>query len=430
MKTGLTKIAARAVGGAGGGTLFASANFMLSIALQQSSPAAVFGLYAFTQVVIITIGNFSGALFGGPALVALARGDVPEDTVLGSFFRANAVFCLAGGAALAVISLFAGASETEAILLATLGAILLLRIFLRASVLALRKRREAAFSDLTYALVVLVGLAVSFATVGISIVAIIAVQTLSSIISMLPISDVLGRSVRGSLRPVGGIYRNSFVRHGRWALAATAANAVTANGYAYLLALGAGTAIFGPVALATLLFRPLGVILTGLIQFERPAMARKVVSRTPDALNSDVRFVMGMVGATWVANLAAVAALIGLYPNLLLREGYPADLFFTALVLVAIVVLTRAMRDPQTAALQAAGEYKDLARVAFISAPVSLIAVLALWFAFPSQPSLVLLGALCGELTSLALVSRRYRTLLSSLRPAPADVAPGRGGGD
>ncbi|MDC9826318.1 WecB/TagA/CpsF family glycosyltransferase [Devosia sp. ZB163] len=402
--------------GAGAPALFALANFVALLVLQQSASAEDFGLLSFAQVVVATGIGLSSAMFSGPALVSLSQGKEPADSVIGSFFRANLIYCVFAAVGLFGMAALAGATSIDAILLSMMGATMWVRMFVRALQLALHQRQAAARSDLAYAGTVLMGLPVVVLTTGASVASFAILQAVGTVVSILPMTPLFIRTVRAAAVTPASIFRQSFQRHGRWAIVAALANKVTAQGHSFVLTLALGPAAYAPVALATLLFRPMGVVVTGLIQFERPNMARSVAAGEAKQLASDVGFVCRTVAATWFSNVLLVGCAVALAPGLLTKDGYETGSFIPALMLVGLTVLIRALRDPQETALETAGHYRDLANLAILCGPVSVVVMLAAWAMWPTAPWGILFGGLVGEATYAMLVARRYGRLQAGLR--------------
>jgi putative peptidoglycan lipid II flippase len=401
--------------------LFAAANFLAALGLQQFEPAHIFGLFAFAQVAIATGMGISNGAFGTALVVMLAKGELESSQILGSFLRAKLLFCSVAAVLLVALLLLADAAPSVSVIVGCVGVIMWLRWYFRSIELGLHRHNAAIASDLVYGGLALVGLLILFVVNAISMWNVILLQGLASLASLLTLYHSIGKSTQGIISASLATFKHSFVRYGRWALVATGATELTSHAPAYFITLTLGPQAFAPVAVATLLFRPLGVALTGLVLFERPRMARAVAQRCFEALDRNVRSVRAIVVATWVANLIIVLLLLGVAPGLVARESYDPGMLTLACALTAIVVLMRAVREPTSAALEAGGSLRGLAHVALLSAPLTIAGVVTLLFIVPGIAVLALIGTILGETLNLALVVRRYRRFTTDLRGAVHD---------
>lgn len=410
----IPKLLIRILLGTGAPALFAAASFLLSIVLHQFETPAAFGTFAFIQVLIGALVAVSSSLFGGPVLIALVKRERDEDSILSSFFRASLAYCSVAALVVAVVSLAIGATASEAVAVALLGAATWFRMFLRSTGLALQKKRDALLSDITYAIVAAIGLPFLVLAAEVSLLTVVLLQMVAVVVSLFPLARLLARMLAGAQRYSPTILRDSFAKHGRWALLGGLANRFATNAYIYVITLGFGPSVFAPIAFATLLFRPLGVALTGLVELERPLFARSIAAGSRLNLVSGVNFVTATVALVWAANALLVVAFLVLAPERMLREGYGLEVLAPALVLVGVIVLTRSMREPASTAMQAWGAYRELALLNLVGGLISISLLFALMF-WGAQPSLLLAAALGGEVSGLVLVRARYHRLKSSL---------------
>jgi O-antigen/teichoic acid export membrane protein len=128
-------------------------------------------------------------------------------------------------------------------------------------------------------------------------------------------------------------------------------------------------------------------------------MMRAFAARNGARLDRSLFEFQAALGATLVATLLLGAALLLLAPQLLLKQGYGVADAAIAGLLCAAIMAVRSMRTPLGVLLQAAGDFKAMARLSAWSAAVSIAATLALMLAFGSVASLG--GIFLGEMTIL-----------------------------
>lgn len=105
------------------------------------------------------------------------------------------------------------------------------------------------------------------------------------------------------------------------------------------------------------------------------------------------------LAVTLVTAILLAAALLLFAPQLLLKQGYGVGDAITAGLLCAAIMAVRSVRTPLGVLLQAAGEFKAMARLSAWSAAVSIAATLALLLAFGPVASLG--GIFLGEMVIL-----------------------------
>jgi len=174
----------------------------------------------------------------------------------------------------------------------------------------------------------------------------------------------------------------------------------TLNAHAYLVTFIAGPGAFALPALGMLLMRPVSLVQSSLPDLERPAMMRAVTARDGAKLDRILFHFHAALVLVLLGTILLAAALLLFEPNLLLKQGYGLGDAVTAAMLCAAIMAVRSVRTPLGVMLQAAGQFKAMARLSAWSAAVSIAATLALLLAFGPVASLG--GILLGDLTILA----------------------------
>ena len=182
----------------------------------------------------------------------------------------------------------------------------------------------------------------------------------------------LGRD--GALADYAPIWRDVT----RWSLMGVVLTETTANAHAYLVTLISGPGAFALLAIGALLMRPISLVYAALPDLERPAMARAIAAGDAARALRIVKQFRTAVGAMWVVTVLAAGAILIWFPHLVLKKGYGEDQALIVMALSAAIMAVRAVRTPESVLLQAAREFKPLARTSLWSSVVSLIATLAL----------------------------------------------------
>ncbi len=147
----------------------------------------------------------------------------------------------------------------------------------------------------------------------------------------------------------------------------TATEAVT-NAHAYIITFALGPAAYAVVAAINLLYRPLGVVTMALTQFERPHLARVAASfgYSSPALEKAVAGFMTSLVLTWLANVLVVIIVYFTIPSYFSRVQDTREIV-GVIVLVTLIMLLRTLRAPESAAMQATGNFYALAKIALIA---------------------------------------------------------------
>lgn len=378
--------------------------------LQQLSTAGDFATYSFIQVLIATSLSVSSGLFASPLIHTMAVTGTGKKAVLHSFFYANLVFCVILSASSALLSyLFLSSNPDFWVISAACTFLNLFRWFMRSLYLAENKSSQAKTSDIIYSFFSITLLFISVLVGNVSSFNILAIQSFSCALSVVvlfkPYLHLTRQASKGSL----SIFLSSLRTKGSWALADAFSTSIIGNMHAYVVTLIVSPAAFAPIALATMMFRPLGVALTGLVLFERPRMAKSIATRSAEKLRADIRFVTVSVIGVWVCNLLLVAIALVLFPTKIFRPGFPPEEVILATGVLAVAVLLRAIREPRGAVLQAAGKFRSLATSSAASAAATILAVIMLAPYIVDRPSYILIAPLIGETICLFATTKKCR---------------------
>jgi O-antigen/teichoic acid export membrane protein len=358
----------------------AAAQFALSLTLLQVVSPEDFGVFSFLFVTLNLCSGLWGALFCAPLPALLAQEDKrAHDTVLRSLFGCNLIGATAACALFVGLSTALGASLSASALFGFYAAVALLRWFGRTFAYATGVPLRAMWSDLAYSATLVAGVAIAVLFGSQSLDAAFTTQLIAAAVGML----AFGRPyLRRQFSPVAldGLraYRSVWRRHSSWSLLGVITTEATANSHAYIVTSVFGPSAFAPIAAAALLIRPVQVAMNALVEFERAQMAAHLARRHVDAAKDAVHFFRRMLTLAWAATAAAAALLLTYWPGLVFPAHYDLAFLRGAAVLWMMVSGIRLWRTPDSALLQAAGAFRQLAYASVLSAGVSIVAVCAL----------------------------------------------------
>jgi O-antigen/teichoic acid export membrane protein len=193
----------------------------------------------------------------------------------------------------------------------------------------------------------------------------------------------------------------------RWSLLGVLLTEATANAHAYLVIFISGAQSFALLAIGALFMRPVSLSLSALSDVERPFMARSIAGGNMAKAECSMREFRAVSTVICVAATLFCIAVLAWFPALVLKQNYRiADVAMVAALWSAIMV-TRLIRTPASVLLQAAGEFRPLARATYLSSAVSILLTLVLLLAF--GPIFSLVGILTGDAVMTAQILRAAR---------------------
>lgn len=397
----------------------AVAHFACSLLLLHTLDLAAFGRISFLLVASQLSGGIWSALFCAPLPVLLTRaanqGEGCNAAVQRCMLSSNLVGAIIALMFFYGISLGIGLSLDGALLFGAYAACFLLRWFARAEAYAAAQPLKVAISDLTYSIVLLLGLVLIWQSPMPSLSEACAALLAAAVAGLLPfgrgyLKAQFGRMSISDIRSYIKVWRV----HSRWSLVGVVTTEATANSHAYLLALVSGPTAFAPIAASALLIRPIGVVVNALSEFERPRIARQIGQDDITQAHASVRYFRSVLMLAWGGSALVAAILLALNPGLVFPSSYDLDFLIAGTALWMAVAFVRQWRAPESVFLQAAGEFRVLAQASMVSSLVSVISVAILLIMAGALWSIagILLGeTLCTVWT--VLQARRYRQQLA-----------------
>ena len=403
----------------------AGAQFLLSLALLRVLTPAQFGSFAF----LLVAANFSwglwSALFCAPLPILLNEGDAASRAaVLRTLFSTNLLVALIAGAIFWGIALALGVPMLSAGLFAGYAAAALLRWFARAYAYATGTPLRTMASDLVYSVALLVGVGIAVIVPAHALQIAYAALLGSVVVGLLPfgaryLSGQFGHFSASAIPHYRPIWR----RFSGWSLLGVLTTEATANSHAYIVTAIFGPMAFAPIAASALTVRPVSVAINALTEFERAQMARQVAERRFDEAKASVRHFRLALIAAWVGTVCLVLALLVYAPRLIFPPKYDLHFLEVGSLLWMLVAGVRMLRVPESALLQAAGQFRPLAFASVISSGVSIVSVVVLLIVGGTLWSIG--GILLGELIYAIWIWRQMRRWHAAQAPAAEPAMAG-----
>jgi O-antigen/teichoic acid export membrane protein len=401
-----------AIGGSAGVAL---SGFILSILLLRTVTPAQFGVYGFMQVVIALGFGISNALFGSPLTVALNRTETPKPGTAESYFKANFLISLLASLLLVPLAISFGESPETGAAFSVSAVLMWTRWFCRSYANAMHQHRRVAVSDACYTLITLTGAAMLFVLNEVSIKQVVNLQSLGASLGLLALGfKSLVVQLRGIWNGPPTPFRQGFKEQGRHALIGVITTEATANAHSYMVTLMLGPAAFAPLAASVLLFRPVPLVILSLTQLERPRLAQLLRDTQMQAAWRAIRFFRGTALTFWIFNLAIIYWVATHYLDVVIRGHYSSQVIIQATYFWAAIMGLRCLRGPESALLQANGDFKQLSRVTVISSLVTIPLVISLIYYLDAIWSLA--GICIGELIATTLCTLLARKKLRVLK--------------
>jgi O-antigen/teichoic acid export membrane protein len=381
------------------------AHFLASLLFLHNLPAQEFGIFSFVLTVSAFAMSISGAGLVLPATRSMVQGDTAATAAV---FRMALAICGVFAIGLTLMIRASGTNLSHAAPLGLFGAVLAYRWFARSLAYIDGRQKPAILSDVIYGAVVVAGLGATVLTHRTSLRLGGELLLLAATASLLPFGRAFFRMQRQGLK-TGRLrdYLPAFRDVTAWSLSGVALTEATLNAHAYLVTFIAGPGAFALPALGMLLMRPVSLVQSALPDLERPAMMRAFAARDGRKLDRILFQFQGALSLVLLGTIVLAAALLWFAPHLLLKQGYGLGAAVEAAFFCAAIMAVRSVRAPLGVLLQAAGEFKALARLSAWSAAISIAATLALLLVFGPVASLG--GILLGDLV-----------ILSGMRPLAA----------
>jgi O-antigen/teichoic acid export membrane protein len=392
----------------------AAANLLVSILLLAQVPAAEFGLYAFVQVLITSVGfGVSNAIFGSPLMIALNRTGQPAERAIESFARANLIVSTAGATLLALGLLALGAPASTSIAFAVSALQMWIRWFGRSLAYARHQPMAVVASDMSYSIVLLVGMALAWWNGLLKLESVAVVQSIAAVVGLIALgAQTFSLNALKLIDAPTAPFVQGFRQHGRHALLGVLSTEATANAHAYIVTLMLGPAAFAPLAAAALFFRPVPLVLQSMNQFERPMLATMLRDGDHRRAWETVSLIRLSALSAWAASaLLAFVVVTWFLADLLHHQQDPSAVTVSAIIW-ALIFGVQCLRAPESTLVQADGQFRPLSMATVHSGLVTVpvVAVLALthgavWSLF---------GVLIGEIVAALSIIRLARTRVAA----------------
>lgn len=405
-----------------------AAQFLLSMLVVNRAPAETFGHFAFLMILLQFVLGVWSALFGASLPVIIADADSGRrERRLAGMFAANLL------ATIPVILIFVataaglGITPAASAIFALFAAVWMMRGFARAYAYAGGGQMRVLLSDVIYGVTVVAGLPALFWLTSDLMRATSLLLLLGSVLAMLPFGrDYLRRQIRSISVGSLGAYIEVWRAHSGWSLLGVLTTEATINSHAYIVTLVAGAQSFAILAASALLTRPVSVLLSSLGEYERARMATEIAQGDAAQLGHSLRLFRVVMLLVWGATSIALALILLIAPHMIFPPLYTVPTLAIGSALWMAVMLVRTLRAPESAMLQAAGEFRPLALASVYSAICSVVGVTLILLLV--DPLWSIAGILLGELVysvclwPIANRWRRNHMQSGTVAPDPIDV--------
>lgn len=379
-----------------GPVCISAAHFIAALLFLHTFSRGEFGQFSFLLVVVPFCLSIAGAMIGAPAALVFRHGSASA-SLLATYLKTNLALGLAAGTAVCILMRSSGSGWNFALLSGAYGAAMTLRWFARTLTYARGPSVRVLISDVLYSAALVGALLVQRRFDQLTPVSAAAVLLGSCLIAWLSFGRAyLREQLAAAFTASLGGYRQVWNDMARWSALGVVLTEFTVNAHAYLVTFIAGPAAFAPLAVGTLLMRPVQLVLAAIPDRERPVMARLLCSGDYAGARRSVNHFRIAAGAIWFLTATSAAGILLWLPQLILRKGYEPSQALVVLGFFAAITLIRSFRTPESVLLQAAGQFRALAFVGLWSSVVSLAATFVLLLT--AGPVVSLAGILAGEI--------------------------------
>lgn len=376
----------------------AGAQFLLSLVLLRVMAPDMFGHFSFLLILSqFSLGIWS-ALFSAALPVINADRDLQRGSHrMATLFAANLLSTVPAIPLFMSIALAFHMPLTIGLPFAFFVALSLLRLFARTHAYAIGRPARVMVSDVSYSLIVLAGLPVLLLAdipPGPSAALLLAAAALVALVLFGP--AYLRLQFAPFPKGLLGRYAAIWKEHSGWSLLGVLTTEATMNAHAYVVTLFAGPSAFAVLAASSLLTRPVTVVMSALGEYERAHMAEQIAQDDAPALGRSINHFRLAMAGIWLLTGVALAVIMIWVPHLVFPPRYALGTLAIGSTLWMAVALVRAMRAPESAMMQGAGEFRPLANASVYSAIFSVVGVAGLLAL--TTPVWSIGGVLIGEL--------------------------------
>ena len=393
-------------------------HFVLNILLVRELDAHDYGLFA----IVFTVGavgiTYIRALVAVPATLHVAR-SIGRPAALGYDVMFGSGALLVSG----VMGVGVGLALVPVIGLGALAAgafvgLYAFRSYLRIVLLARGRPRIAGLSDVVYA-----ACGTVFAALGLDGSGTVlldhafAAIALAHAVAIAVAYGVLRERLRISLHARARARYRAIWPTLAWSLAGVTSLTVQGQGLTLLFALLAGPAAYAPIAATLVLYAPLRIPTSALMNMVLPEIIRLRASGQAKAARRIVIRQAALLGCACLAYGAAMAALLPLIEEILFKGRFAdAPLGWIGLGVWAVVTVSLLYALPR-AYLEASAAFRTITAGAVASAALGFALMVPALLLLPAATAL--LGLLASEIATLAWSVNAFRSLARMSHAAP-----------
>ena len=405
----------------------AAAQFLLSLLLLKRLSPEAFGSFSFLLIAVQLLIGIWSALFNAPLLVLTVRErDAGGTPAVRAIFTTNLLGAMLAGILLTLIARAMGLALPAASIMGAYAMVALLRSLGRAHAFAIERPWRAMRSDIAYSVTLVLAAILIFrsqtATFALASLALL----IAAAVGLLPLGQAYAQAQFGRIGAHDlAAYLPVWREHSGWSLTGVITTEATANAHSYLVTWLVGPAAFAPIAATALLIRPIMVATNALMEYERAQMARMVVAKNRSRALSSMRLLRAILLLICLATAMIAVALLLWAPTLLYPSQYAMDMLVVGTACWIAVATIRAVRVPDSALLQAAGQFRRLAYASMFASVISIALVAACLS--NAQPIWSIAGMGIGELAMtiwLWVAARRMLNEKPSWDIAAGEASP------
>ncbi|WP_348943806.1 hypothetical protein ABHF33_09875 [Chitinibacter sp. FCG-7] len=390
----------KAVAGNGGASL---ANLAFGLVLLKVLSVEEYGVFAF-YVVLQGLGfAISNAVFGSPLL----KYSDFNDESLKVFCNVNLIYTLFFALLVFLTAYFMLDDLYSASVLALTCVFSLFRWFLRLYYANFERHEPVFYCDLIYFFMVMGFALLIFAVASDNFQFACLGLLLPVFFSMFSFDlRLLRHHFDFTNLKHFDLFKRGFKSQGKHSLQGVIATEVVSSGHSYALAVFFGPAAFAPIAFLQLFFRPVGVVLTAISQIKRPVVAKKM--RDKESCCTELKQGFILSSAFFLVNFIFAAIVIFYFINAFENKfKLDSGVLIFSFLLIALSSTLKVFRNSSSILLQAADQFRYLARSTLLSA-VLCISLVGLMI-YLKEPYLTLIPIVLADFLLYLLMRNRAK---------------------
>lgn len=356
-----------------GTILFAGGNFLFSLYIQQSSDdPSLFARFALLQVLLGASSNF----LNGFSTIPLTLHNTKNGISLYLYNKFIIVISIISPFYATIVSLGMSEGDDALSMVVNYSVLIVLynmRWFIRGIFISEGKRNETSLSDFLFFFIISTYSVLGYFFLEFDYERCLSIYSFAVFISISPFYYFIIRVIRFKNKSHESGIIKFLKENSTWSTLTVILSDFGSNSHVYSINYYFGNSAFAPIALASMIVRPIGVIQTSVIQVERYSIFKIANENNTRKLLKLISISSSLILFVCLLYMISSYIMINIYPNLILRGIYSYEQVVSSFFIMGGLVSCKIIREPILAALQ---RYTNFAVVANMTGCFSFLSII------------------------------------------------------